>query len=123
MKRPSNGNDLFTPGASSRLADARSALLRARAGRDKALTRQRAGEAEVKRLETLSDETAKALKAARERSAGERPQAEAWSRVLAFAEADKNWSDREKSLGEEIAKLDGERKRLESERKQLSVRA
>ena len=39
------------------------------------------------------------------------------------AQERKGWSDREKSLGEEIAKLDGERKRLESERKQLTGRA
>ena len=226
MKRESNESALLTPGAMSRLADARATLQRARAGGDKVLTRRRAGEAEVKRLETLAEETARALKAARERFAADRPHAEAWGSVLAFAEADvpvaekevalaeakdrlarfrkdhgegdereraaleeavgtaehalettatsrdhkalksqaaeaekrleagrkaevdrnraalidrklaqvsaasakkaqerKSWSDREKSLTEEIAKLDGERKRLESERKQLTARA
>jgi len=226
MKRESHGSALLTPGAVSRLADARATLQRARAGGDKALSRRRAGEAEVKRLEALAEETARALKAARERFAADQPVAEAWGSVLAFAEADvpvaekevvlaeakdrlarfrkehseggdererasleeavghaekaleatatskshkalgqqaaeaerqlekvrkadaernraalierklaqlsaasakkiqerKGWSEREKSLGEEIARLDGERKRLETEHRQLSAR-
>ena len=226
MKPASTGSFTLAPSAATRLAEARFALQRARAGRDKAVARQRASETEVKRLETLAEETAKALETARDRLAADRPHAAAWSSVLAFAEADvpvaekelalaeakdglarfrkehqeggdsperttleealgraenavdaartdtghkalgveaaraerqletirkeevernrialierrlaqlsavsakkaheqKGWSDREKSLGEEIAKLEGERKRLESERKQLSRR-
>jgi hypothetical protein len=226
MKRASTENVLLTPDAVRRLAEAKAALQRAKAGQERALSRQRVNEAEVKRLETLAEETARALKAAKDRVGVDRPHAEAWKSVLAFAEADvpvaekelglaeakdratrfrkehpdggdererasleeavgraenalesartdgghkslageaakaerhleatrkaeaernraalierkladlaatsakkaqerKSWSDREKSLGEEIAKLDGERKRLESEHRQLSAR-
>ena len=227
MKPASTGKSTPAPSAAARLADARVALQRARAGRGKALDRKRAGEAEVKRLETAAAEIARALEAARSRAAADQPHAAAWSSVLAFAEADvavaekqlalaeakdrvarfwrehpeggdprerdtleealgraekaveaaltetghkaladeaakaerqleairksevernratlierrlaqlsavsakkaqerKGWSDREKSLGEEIAKLEGERKKLESERRQLTGRA
>lgn len=227
MKSASTGSSTPAPSAPARLADARVALQRARAGRDKALTRQRASEAEVKRLEASAQEIARALEAARNRAAADQPHTAAWGSVLAFAEAEvavaekelalaeakdrvtrfrkehpdggdarergtleeavgraekavesaltdtghkalageaaraereleairksevernratlierklaqlsavsakkaqerKGWSDREKSLGAEIAQLEGERKRLESERKQLSGRA
>ncbi|MGE3615579.1 MAG: hypothetical protein AB7L66_06875 [Gemmatimonadales bacterium] len=226
MKRASNGNALLTPDAVQRLANAKAALQRAKAGLDKALGRQRASHAEMERLEALAKATARALETAKDQAEVHRPQVAAWSSVLAFAEADvpvaakevelaeakdsvtrfrgehpdgggererasleeavgraeralesarsehshkslageaaraerhlegarkaetdrnravlierklaqlaavsakkaqerENWRDREKSLGQEISKLDLERKRLESEHKQLSAR-
>jgi hypothetical protein len=110
MKRESHGSALFTPGAVNRLADARATLQRARAGGDKALSRRRAGEAEVKRLETLAEETARAVKAARERFAADRPVAEAWGSLLAFAEADVPVAEKEVALAEAKDRLSRFRK-------------
>jgi hypothetical protein len=86
--------------ATTRVADARAALQRARAGQQKATARTKTTAAEIARLEARLDETAKALETARASQKANAPQGEAWEAVAEFAAADLTLAETELTLTE-----------------------
>jgi chromosome segregation ATPase len=86
--------------ATTRVADARAALQRARAGQQKATARTKDTAAEIAGLEARLKETAKALETARASQKVNASQGEAWEAVAEFAAADLTLAETELTLTE-----------------------
>lgn len=86
--------------ATTRLADAKAALARARAGRDRVTARQHATTEELKRLEARATEVAAAVKATRSTHDSGKVNVAAWDSVLAFAEADADIAEKELAVAD-----------------------
>ena len=105
MKTPANRNTGDVTAATTRLADARAALVRAQAGHQNLAGKTRAAEAEIKRLEIRADETARALESARANFKAGAAQVEAWEAVSEFAAADVKLAESGLALAEAKDKL------------------
>ena len=84
----------------TRLADTRAALARARAGRDRVTAKQHATGEELKRLEARAAELTAAVKAARTAHESGKVNVAAWDSVFAFAEADADVAEKELAVAD-----------------------
>jgi hypothetical protein len=89
----------------NRLATARVALQRARAGHQKQAARTRAGEVEIERLDARAKEVARALDIAKATHADDTSRLEAWEAVADFAVADEAVAESEVALAETKVRL------------------
>jgi chromosome segregation ATPase len=105
MSSPPSSSPEKLTAATTRVADARSALRRAEAGHEKLRHKRAATEAELKRLETKAAEIQTALESAKATLAADEKHLEAWAGTLAFATADLRVAERSMAVAEAESRL------------------